>query len=56
MIGACGLTGIKVKETKKVKPGVFYAVGSSLKLRRTTGWQAKHNLTQSIFDTLAFYR
>jgi GDP-4-dehydro-6-deoxy-D-mannose reductase len=56
MIAASGLPGIKVKENKRIKPGVMYAIGSSVKLRRTTGWQARYNLSQSILDTLAFYR
>ncbi len=56
MIAASDQPGIKVKENKKIKPGVIYAVGSSVKLRRTTGWKAKYNLSQSIHDTLVFYR
>ncbi len=56
MIAASKLSGIKVKENKKAKPGVIYAVGSNVKLRRTTGWRPKYNLSQSILDTLAFYR
>lgn len=49
-------TGIKIRENKKSKPGVIYAVGSNVKLRRITGWKAKYNLAQSIQDTLAYYR
>jgi GDP-4-dehydro-6-deoxy-D-mannose reductase len=56
MIAASRLPGVKVKENKKIDPGVMYAVGSSLKLRRTTGWQARYDFTQSISDTLEFYR
>jgi len=56
MITASGQRGIKVKENRKNKPGVIYAVGSSAKLRQITGWKAKYSLSQSILDTLAFYR
>ncbi len=56
MIAASKRTGIKVKENKKSKSGVIYAVGSNMKLKRITGWQAQYSLSQSIQDTLAFYR
>lgn len=56
MIAASKQPGIKVKENKKAKPGVIYAVGSNVKLRRATGWRPEYCLSQSILDTLAFYR
>lgn len=56
MIAASRLRGIKVKEDKKIDPGVIYAVGANVKLRRISGWRAKYNLSQSIHDTLDFYR
>ena len=56
MIKVSSKKGIKVKENKKNKPGVIYAVGSNLKLRKITGWKPKYTLSQSIRDTLSFYR
>ena len=56
MIVASGQEGTKVEENKKNKPGVIYAVGSNVKLRKITGWKPKYNLSQSIHDTLAYYR
>lgn len=56
MITASNLPGIKVKESKRIKSGVLYAVGSNVKLSRATGWKAQYNLPQSVLDTLMYYR
>jgi GDP-4-dehydro-6-deoxy-D-mannose reductase len=56
MIKTSSLSGTKLKENKKIKPGVMYAVGSCMKFRRMTNWKPKYDLHQSALDTLAFYR
>jgi GDP-4-dehydro-6-deoxy-D-mannose reductase len=56
MIKASKAKGIKVNEDKKSKPGVLYAVGSNVKLKKITGWKAQYSLLQSIRDTISFYR
>lgn len=56
MIKASRRPAIKVQEDKRAAPGVIYAVGSNVKFRRISGWRPRYSLSQSILDTLDFWR
>ncbi|MCK5083912.1 MAG: GDP-mannose 4,6-dehydratase, partial [Candidatus Omnitrophica bacterium] len=56
LIGYAKNNDIIIKENKRVMQDVDISIGSNVKIKRTTGWKPKVDISQSLKDTLSYYR
>ncbi len=56
MVALSRKPGISWSEGATHEAGVLFAVGSCAKFRKDTGWRPRIGLTQSLKDTLGYYR
>jgi len=56
LIDYADVRGILVKEDKKAASSIHISVGSNAKLKKATGWTSNVDISQSLENTLNYYR
>ena len=56
LIGYAKADSIIIKEDKRGMPGVDVSVGSNAKIKKTTGWKPKVDISRSLKNTLGYYQ